>query len=79
MSLWLRLHANNDSLGMLVIRCTNAERGISYQDATYRYEVDLDGRVLGYVDHRYGDGAWALVHKAVTLVTYHPSTIPPPV
>jgi hypothetical protein len=36
-------------------------------DRVNAYEVMVDGKAVGKVEHRYGDGAWVLVRKALDL------------
>ncbi len=46
-----------------------------YDDSVNTYVVELDGRTLGTLEHRYGDGPWMLVNKATALVAFRPSLL----
>lgn len=74
MSLHLDLMVNDKKIGFMEIQRVNKLHGSKPDDnAQYTYNVLIDGTLLGQVDHRYGDGPWALLHKASMLATYHPS------
>lgn len=73
MSMWFRLMANGNEVGLMEIRrITNTGPGDLHPDVVSTYVVTQDGRKLGFVEHRYGDGAWALVRAALG-VTDEPS------
>ena len=72
MALWLTLMANREAVGSLVIRRLwpiPLDRNLSGTDSTDdivgTYLVILDGTERGEVKHRYGDGPWVLVRKAL--------------
>jgi len=67
-SLWFTVMINRHEVGSLVIRrLTNVDQAVLPGDAVSTYLVTRDGRKAGTVEHRYGDGAWALVRKALEL------------
>jgi hypothetical protein len=73
-SLNFELKVNSTPIGTMEIRRTVDLNGSTpAPNAKYSYVVYVDGKMIGEVDHRYGDGPWALVHKATMLATYHPS------
>jgi hypothetical protein len=37
------------------------------EDVVSPYRVRINGTVIGSVEHRYGDGAWVLVFRALQL------------
>lgn len=68
MSLWFTLRVNRDEVGSLVVRrLTNLEETVLPDDVVSTYLVTRDGRKAGKVEHRYGDGPWVLVRKALDL------------
>jgi hypothetical protein len=67
MGLYVTLKENYDAIGRLEIVRTTNTGSTPGPDAVSRYVVRKDGSQLGYVDHRYGDGAWVLVRKALEL------------
>ncbi|MDH6199223.1 hypothetical protein M2272_005891 [Mycobacterium frederiksbergense] len=70
MSVYVDMQINNDPLTSIGITRTS-ERG-SQPDSvnTYRWVLyrDQSGKTEGFVEHRYGDGAVALVHKVLGAV-----------
>jgi len=72
MALWFTLRMNGlDSLGQVVIQRVQwldlTDSG-AIDDAVSDYKVKVDGRYAGKVQHRYGDGAFVLAHKALGLI-----------
>lgn len=69
--MWFELRANREHLGTVEIQrrepldLTN-QAGI--QDAVCTYDVRTDGRAVGTVRHRYGDGKWRLLARAAELI-----------
>lgn len=55
------------TIGRLVLLDLSDKDAIA--DVVCPYRVRIDGRIVGEVSHRYGDGAWALVRKALDLTT----------
>lgn len=50
---------------------TITRRGKDYSedpDSVHNYIVRQDGIEIGHVRHRYGDGAWVLIYRALELV-----------
>lgn len=41
----------------------------------HTYLVTLDSHEAGTVDHRYADGRWALIQKAVALVAFREANL----
>lgn len=69
MSLWFHLNMNDKTIATVAItRTTNTETGTLPDDTVSTYEVQLDGQPVGTVEHRYGNGAFDLAHKATTLI-----------
>jgi hypothetical protein len=69
MSLHFDLRLGRTGLGFVEIqRLTNTDEVTLPDSAISTYEVRLDDRVLGQVQHRYGNGAWALVRAALELI-----------
>lgn len=73
MSLWFVLKVNDGAIGSLTIRRLRGqlspERHRSpFPDTIFEYSVTKDGREIGTVDHRYGDGPWRLVRRALDLI-----------
>ncbi len=69
MSLWFPLMVNDREVGRVAIRrITNTGAGTLNPDTVSIYEVTVDGNVTGTVDHRYGDGPWALLYAAAHLM-----------
>jgi len=70
MALWFPLYVNNTEIGCLTVtrQVYLNTHAAGAADAVSPYSVELDGKNLGTVTHRYGDGAWALVRKAIELV-----------
>lgn len=68
--LWASLRANRERIGTVEIQRREvldlADPAVG--EAVSAYTVRLDGRAVGTVTHRYGDGAWALLAKAASLV-----------
>ena len=70
--MYFTLRVNLDeSLGQVSIRrLTNLGKpGRQAAGTTNTYEVRLDGRKMGTVEHRYDDGAFLLASKALALVS----------
>jgi hypothetical protein len=82
-SLHFVLKVNEQPIGVCIIRCLNADRGVPDPDAVYDYEVRVESlatlepgqHVTGTVQHRYGDGAWKLVHAALDQVLREPTVV----
>lgn len=70
-SLWFTLRINRDEAGSMVIRRLEPEwidlTDPAHDEVTGTYLVVRDGVELGKVQHRYGDGKWALVRRALEL------------
>jgi hypothetical protein len=70
-SLWFTLRINRDEAGSMVIRRLEPEwidlTDPAHDDVVGTYLVIRDGEELGTVQHRYGDGKWALVRRALEL------------
>lgn len=80
MSLHFVLKVNEQPIGACVIRCLSSDRGVPDADAIYDYAVEVDTLtpgelVVGTVQHRYGDGAWKLVHAALDQVLREPTVV----
>jgi hypothetical protein len=59
---------NTKEIGSLVVRrITQTDRTGLGDDEVSTYIVIRDGREMGKVQHRYGDGPWVLVRKALEL------------
>lgn len=72
MALWLNLKINRDLVGRLeVVRVTNTE-GTPGPDVVSNYKVVKDGKRIGEVCHRYGDGPWMLLALASGLAAEAP-------
>jgi hypothetical protein len=69
MALWFRLHANADGIGSFEARRVEALdlTDLAVDDAVSTYEITIDGRLVGTVRHRYGDGPWELIRKGLAL------------
>lgn len=71
MALWLTLMVNREAVGSLVIRCLEPDwinlTDPAHGDVVGTYLVVRDGQEQGKVAHRYGDGPWVLVRKALEL------------
>lgn len=71
MALWLTLMANREAVGSLVIRRLEPDwidlADPAHDDVVGTYLVVRDGQEQGKVQHRYGDGPWVLVRKALEL------------
>lgn len=63
MSLHFDLKVNNDVIGGFVAQ--RQERVAPRMDAVYHYKITLNGVYAGEISHRYGDGAFALIAKAL--------------
>jgi hypothetical protein len=73
MSLWFTLRLNTKEIGSLVVRrITQTDRAVLDDDEVSTYIVVRDGHEMGKVTHRYGDGAWVLVRKALDLYVVAP-------
>lgn len=68
MALWFKLMCNAESKGTLEAQRIPGPFSGTQDDPVYRYNVRLDGRFVGTVDHRYADGAWVLAWKALVLL-----------
>ena len=64
MALWFDLRANFQDVGRFVAQRID---GTTDPDSVGTYKVTIDGRAV-QVQHRYGDGAWELVRKALDAV-----------
>jgi hypothetical protein len=75
MSLWVSLQIGDLPIGNMEIQ---RQRALDLSDpeaianVTSKYKVKIDGKVIGKVDHRYGDGAWILLKKAMEIVESDP-------
>ena len=72
MSLFLDLRVTltprvSESVGFMQVRRTEPLPAGNADDAVCAYEVRVDRELRGVVRHRYGDGPWALLAKAVDL------------
>jgi hypothetical protein len=74
MSLYFQLRATRHNLigNVKIRRTTHAGEPITDMETICTYEVTLDDKLMGEVDHRYGDGPWYLTQKAIMLITYRP-------
>jgi len=75
MSLYFELKATSMTgavtIGTVQIRRLEPlERPADPEEEVHNYEVTVDGRVIGSLEHRYGDGAWHLAHKATALISF---------
>lgn len=68
MSLWFDLQVNSETIGRLEIRRLTRRVTSTDPDSINRYVVILDGEEIGQVEHRYGDGPWELVRKALEYI-----------
>jgi hypothetical protein len=68
MALWFALRVNDTTIGDLVIRRLHDLDQDDPENTVSDYEVLHNGDAIGTVQHRYGDGAWVLVQKAVGMV-----------
>jgi hypothetical protein len=68
-ALWFPLKINDHTIGTMEIRRVEYrdldDPGID--DTINTYVVMVDGRQVGELRHRYGDGAWTLVRSAFGL------------
>lgn len=68
--LWFDLNINEERIGLATIRRREkldlADPAVIH--AVCSYEVSHDGKHVGIVTHRYGDGAWKLVALAAALI-----------
>ena len=84
MALWFNLKVNTETIGWF--EAQRQEEAVTGTDQVSKYDVvialDKDSEALTEltVEHRYGDGAWVLVHKALTayLATQQPPEIEVP-
>lgn len=76
MCLWFDLRINHQVIGRLSIQRLDNLDPENPADSVSRYVVRLDGEKAGEVPHRYGDGAWELVRRAVQLVPGGTATQP---
>jgi len=53
------------TIGRLVVLDLSDKDAIA--DHVSPYRVRVDGKVAGDIEHRYGDGAWVLLRKALEL------------
>lgn len=70
MSIYVDMHINDEpigSLGSIGITRTTEHGSQPGSVNTYRWVIyrNRGRRTVGFVDHRYGDGAIALVHKVL--------------
>ncbi len=70
MALWFRLHLNDEQIGVAEVQRRDVLdlADPATADAVSTYVVRLDGRTVGTLTHRYGNGAWSLVAKAADLI-----------
>jgi hypothetical protein len=69
MSLWMDLHVGKLVIGRLeVIRTTGKTVRTPQPDHVFTYQVFLNGNQVATVDHRYGDGGWALLRAALNKI-----------
>lgn len=69
MSLWFDLNVNQDTIARVAIRrVSNVGTGALAPDVVSSYEVTLDDKRMGYVDHRYGNGPYFLVGLAMSMI-----------
>jgi hypothetical protein len=68
MSLHISLHVNDKPIGRMVItRQAPLDTGMK-PDTVGLYAVMVDGKYIGQLEHRYGDGPWVLTAKAAGLL-----------
>lgn len=71
MSLWFTPRVNN----LQPLGAFDAQRRehldisdpVAVADVVSTYTIRIDGRMIGEVRHRYGDGAWALIRAGLDL------------
>jgi hypothetical protein len=70
MSLWMILRVGvRTVIGSLeIVRQADPDTDQTAPDAVSQYEVLVDGRKRGVVEHRYRDGPWALLRTALDQV-----------
>jgi len=76
MSLWFDAHVNTEMIGRISVRrlrYLDLTDKAAIADEVSDYEVRLDGKPAGQVSHRYGDGAWVLLHKALGVIVQNSS------
>lgn len=68
MSLWFPLHVNDQTIGFCDIKrqeYLDLSDSAAIADLVSTYTVRIDGYKRAEVRHRYGDGAWMLVLRAM--------------
>lgn len=66
-----------EHIASMEIRCLDkpGDNSRKTDGLQHGYKVTLDGREAGQVSHRYDDGKWKLIAKAVSLVVYREDTL----
>jgi hypothetical protein len=67
-SLWFDLRVGRNVIGRMEIRRTrylDLTDKAAIADEVSVYEITIDDEPRGTVEHRYGDGAWTLLRKAL--------------
>lgn len=68
MSLWFDLMVNHEFIGRMAIQ-RKAPLGKIGDDDIGVYDITVDGKFTGRLEHRYEDGAWVLARKALEKFT----------
>jgi hypothetical protein len=77
MSLHMRLMVNDEQIGYLVARRLTPGRPTGDNICPYEWTVNINGETRTNLDgkpveHRFGDGAWALVARVVDAAGFGP-------
>lgn len=70
MALLLTLYVNDDRIGALMIQRVEPLDPTPGPDDVGTYRVEMDHRAVGTLRHRYGDGPWPLVRRALNLALF---------
>lgn len=80
MGLGIKIDINGNGIGKAFIRRTeyvDISDPAAIADKVLTYAVHLNGLMIGYVEHRYGDGAWKLVAIASEFIHKYQDTEKP--
>lgn len=68
--LWFLVRINDQSVGTFTARRQQEIdlRSPSVADEVCDYVINIDGSYIGKVQHRYGDGKWALIKAGIELL-----------
>jgi hypothetical protein len=72
MSMWFLLYVNEAAIGSFEAQRhepLDLTDRAALADAVCTYTIRVDGRDIGTVRHRYGDGAWQLARAGLDLLT----------